>query len=134
MTKLKIVAAIGILAAAVAIVGWREAERLQVTAAGSPLRLRPQVILFVDLSEEDEEAGCGAIIHAVRTAAKRGVVTEEIDAREPGDRAKKYRLLIAPAVIVLDADGRELRRFEGEAADTVKAVRSEVERLSPPRE
>ena len=132
MRKLRLAAAIGVIAVAAAIVAWREAGRSQVASGGAAARRR-QVILFVDLSEGGEEAGCGAIIHAVRAAAKRGVVTEEIDARAPGDRVETYRLLIAPAVVVLDADGREVRRFEGEAPDTVEAIRTELDRVAPAR-
>ena len=133
MTRLRPIAATGVLAVAASLVAWREVGRPGAAAPGATSS-EPQVILFVDLSEEGEKAGCGAIIHAVRAAAKRGVVTEEVDAREPGDRAKKYRLLIAPAVVVLDADGRELRRFEGEAPVTVKAIRTQLERLSPTKQ
>ncbi len=129
MKKLRVVASVGILAVALAVIAWREARPQK--AAVAPATTQPQVVLFVDLSEEDEEEGCGAIIHAVRAAAKRGIATEEADARDPGDRAKHYRLLIAPAVLVLDKDGRELRRFEGEAPNTVKAIREELEHLAP---
>ena len=132
MNKLRVVAPLGVLALAAGIVAWREAERPR-SAAASGTATKPQVVLFVDLGEEDEEKGCGAIIHAVRAAAKRGVVTEEVDSREPGERAKKYRLLIAPAVVVFDSEGRELRRFEGEAPDTVKAIRTELESIATPK-
>jgi hypothetical protein len=36
-----------------------------------------------------------------------------------------------PSVIVLDARGAELRRFEGESQDTVAAVRSALEAMPP---
>lgn len=132
VTKLRVVAAFLVVAAAAAVVAWREVARPNApdsTAASA----KPRVVLFADLSEEDEEAGCGAIIRAVREAATRGVVTKEIDARAPGDGAKKYRLLVAPAIIIFDTDGREQRRFEGETPDTVKAIGAELERVFPPK-
>ena len=132
MTSVRLLAAILVLAAAAAIVAWREAARPYVGDSATPAA-KPRVVLFADLSEENEEAGCGAIIRAVRDVAKRGVATEEIDAREPGDDAKKYRLLIAPAIIIFNADGREQRRFEGEASDTVRAIAAELRRVFPPK-
>jgi hypothetical protein len=128
MSKLRAIGATGVLALALAVIAWREAQP-QKAAAGQATK--PQVMLFVDLSEEGEEAGCGAIIHAVRAVAKRGVATEEVDAREPGERAKQYRLVVAPTVLLLDADGHETRRFEGEAPSAVNAIHDELGRLAP---
>lgn len=122
-----------ILAAAGSLVAWREANRPATPTPKPAASGAPRVVLFVDLSEVDEKEGCGAIIHAVRAAAKRGLATEEIDAREPGEAAKRYRLLIAPAVVVLDAEAREARRFEGESPATVMAIKAELERLAPAR-
>ncbi len=135
MKVVKTALAMAVLAAALATVGWRESQR-RASPASSPspgTATTPQVVLFVDPSEEGEAGGCGAIIHTVRAAAKRGVVTEEVDAREPGERATHYRLLVAPAVLVLDASGREQRRFEGEAPATVKAISDEMDKLSAPK-
>jgi len=126
---LKWAGSLAVLALALAVVAWREARRPSATTAAAQTR-SPQVVLFVDLSEEDEEEGCGAVIRAVRAAAVRGVATEEIDSRDPGDRARRYRLLIAPTVLVLEDRGAEVRRLEGEAPDTVKAIRTELERLT----
>ena len=131
MTKRGLVAAAGVLALAAGIVAWREADRPYAPGTYSATS-KAQVVLFVDMSEEAEADGCGAIIRAVRAAAKRGVVTEEVDTRVPGDRAKAYRLLIAPAVVVLDGSGRELRRFEGEGRETIEEIRAALERVVPP--
>jgi hypothetical protein len=97
-------------------------------------RALPRVVLFVDLSEVDEVEGCGALIQAVREARTRGLATEEVDARDPGEGAKRYRLLTAPAVLLLDGSGREVRRFEGESPETIAAVRAELARLGPARD
>lgn len=127
--KLKLMASLAVVALGIGIVAWRESGRP--TAPTGASTQVPQVVLFVDLSEEDEEQGCGALIRAVRTAAARGIRTEEIDAREPGERAGRYRLLVAPTVITLDAEAKEIRRFEGESPDTVRGVREHLEQLAP---
>lgn len=131
--KRRWIAALAVLLVAGGIVAWREAHRSKAAAASAVPAAAPRVVLFVDLSEVDEQEGCGAIIRAVRDARKRGVATEEVDARDPGDRAKRYRLLVAPAVVVLDPSGRELKRLEGESSDTIRAIRAELDRLTPSR-
>lgn len=131
--KVKLIGALVVLALAGGLVAWREAHRSRATAPAPSPTGATRVVLFVNLSEVGEEEGCGAIIRAVRDARKRGVATEEVDTRDPGDRAKRYRLLVAPAVVVLDGSGRELTRLEGESSDTVRAIRDELDRLAPGR-
>lgn len=92
-----------------------------------------RVVLFADLSEVDEAEGCGAIIRGVRDARRRGLATEEIDARNGSDAATPHRLLLAPTLIVLDGAGRELKRFEGESPQTIRAIQAELERLAAAR-
>lgn len=89
-------------------------------------------MLYVDLGEVDEAEGCGAIIRAVRRAGKSGMVTEEIDVRiaEP---PTKYRLLVAPAVLILDAAGQEVGRFEGESPTTIRAIEAALGKLTAAR-
>lgn len=128
--KLRWIGALGVLALAVGVVAWREAYRSSPPAPPATPPGTTRVVLFVDLSETEEEEGCGAIIRAVRDARKRGVATEEVDTRDPGDRAKRYRLLVAPAVVVIDGSGHEVKRLEGESSDTVRAIRAELDRLA----
>lgn len=125
--KLKLMVSIAVVALGVGIVVWRESQRPP--APTEPSRDLPQVVLFVDLSEEDEEQGCGALIRAVRAAAARGVRTEEVDPRDAGDRAARYRLLSAPTVLTLDLAGNEVRRFEGESPETVRGVQEHLAQL-----
>lgn len=127
--KLKLTGSIVVLLLAGSVVAWREARR-DVSPTPKPTRT-PQVVMFVDLGETEEAGGCGTIIRDVREAARRGIATEEIDARESGPQAEHYKLLVAPAVLILDASGHEARRFEGEAPKTVTAIRDELARLSP---
>lgn len=131
--KVKLIGAVIVLTLAGALVAWREAHRGRATPDAPSPTGSTRVVLFVDLGEVGEEEGCGGIIRAVRDARKRGVATEEVDTRDPGDRAKLYRLLAAPAVVVLDGRGRELKRLEGESPETIRAIRAELDRLAPGR-
>ncbi len=116
---------------AAALVGWRESHRAAASPAPPPTTpaRAPRVVLFVNLAEVDEAEGCGAIIRAVRRAAKAGLATEEIDARSAEPPAK-YRLLVAPAVLILDAAGKESSRFEGESPKTVREIEAALDKLT----
>lgn len=86
------------------------------------------VVLVANMEEADEECTCGEIIRAVRAASKRGVATREIDTRAGGDEAKKYRALVVPTVVMLDARGNELRRYEGEGSDVYKKMKADLDK------
>ena len=127
--------ALVVFAIAAALIGWRESHRPAATAAAAPRATPPsgaRIVLYVDLGEVDEAEGCGAIIRVVRRVGKSGVATEEIDARSAEPPAK-YRLLVAPAVLILDAAGHELSRFEGESPKTVRAIETAVDKLTTRR-
>ena len=127
--------ALVVFALAGGLIGWREWQRpsaAAATLATVPSTSASRVVLYVDLGEVDEAEGCGAIIRAVRQAKKRGVATEEIDARSAEPPAR-YRVLVAPAVLILDAAGHEVRRFEGESAKTVRAIEAELGKLAVSR-
>ncbi len=127
--------ALVVFAIAAALIAWRESRRPVPTTAAAPM-VTPasgaRIVLYVDLGEVDEAEGCGAIIRAVRRAQKSGVATEEIDARSSESPAK-YRLLVAPAVLILDPAGHELSRFEGESPKTVRAIETAVDQLTTRR-
>ncbi|WP_437723540.1 hypothetical protein [Sorangium sp. So ce861] len=88
------------------------------------------VVLVADLAEADHACGCGEIIRVVRAAAQKGVPTKEIDTRTNKEEAKKYRVLVAPAVLLLDSDGKEARRYEGESSDTVASMKADLDALA----
>ena len=122
---------------AFAAVGCRSAEasrEISTVAApvGSavPAAVATTVVLVADLGEADEKCGCGEIIQAVRAAAKRGVNTKEIDTRTSKDDAKKYRVLVVPSVVFLDASGNELRRYEGESGDGIKKLKADLDSVA----
>ena len=127
--------ALAVFALAGGLISWREWQRRSAIVATPATTLSTsasRVVLYVDLREVDEAEGCGAIIRAVRQAKKRGIATEEIDARSAAPPAR-YRVLVAPAVLILDAAGHEVRRFEGESAKTVRAIEAELGKLAVSR-
>ena len=119
-----------IFVAASGLIVWREVQRTP-TPAHSPAPAGARLVIYADLGEVDETEGCGAIIRGVREAARLGVATEEIDARKPSDRLARYKLLVAPSVLFLDEAGREVKRYEGEAPDTVRAILERIRHLPP---
>lgn len=126
--KRKWVWAVLVFGTATGLIIWRELRRspaIPTAPAGARL------VLYADLGEVDETEGCGAIIRGVREAARLGVATEEIDARKPSDRLARYKLLVAPSVIFLDEAGREVKRYEGEAPGTVRAILERIRNLLP---
>ena len=91
------------------------------------------ILMAINLGEEDEEGGCGDVIHAVRAAAKSGVRTREIDTRNKTDFAaasKKYRIVKEPTVILLDDADAEVRRYEGESKETIASLKSGIEQMA----
>ncbi len=91
------------------------------------------VIMAVNLGEEDEQGGCGDVIHAVRAAAPKGVRTREIDTRKKDEMtvaSKKYRIVVQPTVVLVDDADNEVRRYEGESKDTIAALKADLDRLT----
>ena len=110
---------LGVLVVAIAAV---LVVKLTRSASEAPPRASspaPRVLLYADLGEIDEH-GCGDIIKAVRTAGTRGIATRENDAV----LGKQHHVTIEPTVVILDADGKEQARFEGESDATIDAVRT----------
>lgn len=117
---------LGVLVVAIATV---LVVKLTRTASEAPPRvssLAPRVLLYADLGEIDEH-GCGDIIKAVRAAGTRGIATRENDAA----LGKQHHVTIEPTVVILDADGKEQARFEGESDATIDAVRTALTKLAP---
>ena len=104
------------------------------TQAGTTEKAKPTtVVMAINLGEEDEEGGCGDVIHAVRAAAKKGVHTREIDTRNKADMeaaSKKYRILVQPTVVLVDDADREVRRYEGETKETITSLKTELDQMA----
>lgn len=95
----------------------------------------PSVILVADPSEaNDSDDGCAVMFRAVRQAARRGVAVTELAPNSNSDMLRKYHVLTVPTVLVLDNAGKEVSRFEGEDAATVKAVQTRLAALSGARQ
>ncbi|MFX6035910.1 hypothetical protein ABTE74_21240, partial [Acinetobacter baumannii] len=70
---------------------------------------------------------------AVRAAAAKGVRAREVDTRTKDEKAKvgqQYRLVVVPAVLLLDDAGKEVARYEGESADVLKSVQTSLDQLT----
>jgi len=90
----------------------------------------PSVILVADPSEaNDSDDGCAVMFRAVRQAAKRGVAVAGLSPNSKSDLLRQYHVLTVPTVLVLDKAGKEIGRFEGEDATTVKAVQTRLATL-----
>jgi hypothetical protein len=91
---------------------------------------RPSVLLVADLREADSiNDGCADIIRAARDTARRGIPVAELMPDSSSDLLRRYKVLVAPTVLILDRDGREVARFEGEDPKTVEAIRTELAQL-----
>lgn len=90
----------------------------------------PAVILIADLREADSPNDtCARIIQAVREARSQGVSVTELMPNSDSALLKKHPVVVAPTVLVLDKDGRELNRFEGESVATLDAIRAKLSQL-----
>lgn len=91
----------------------------------------PYVILVADPREaNDSDDGCAVVFRAVRQAAKRGVAVAELAPNSNLDLLRQHHVLTVPTLLVLDNAGKEISRFEGEDAATVKAVQIRLAALS----
>ena len=88
------------------------------------------VLLFADPAEAEDACGCGQIIRLVREAAGRGVAVREVAPGSDLSLQREYRVTVAPTVLFLDSTGRVVARHEGEASETIEAIRSGLDRLS----
>lgn len=90
----------------------------------------PRIVLVADLSEADAAGdGCAEIIHLVRSAHDRGIAVKELMPDSKSELLSRYRVLTAPTVLVLDAGGKIVSRYEGEGRETITAIRSALQRL-----
>lgn len=126
MRNAKRIGVIAVILAAVAIVAYKAAVRQPDSASGD----LPRVLLVADLSEADKEGDrCAEIIQAVRRARARGIAVQEHNPDSTSPLLSRYRVLTAPTVIILGSQGEVVSRHEGEAAQTVAAIRSQLEKL-----
>ncbi len=90
----------------------------------------PAVVLIADLREADSPNDtCARIIQAVRDARSKGVSVTELMPNSDSPILQKHPVVVSPTVLVLDKDGRELSRFEGESVATLDAIRTKLNQL-----
>ena len=90
----------------------------------------PAVVLVADLKEAaSPNDTCARIIQAVREARSRGIYVTELMPNSDSVLLRNHRVVVAPTVLVLDKDGRELNRYEGESIATLEAVRTRLNQL-----
>lgn len=126
MRNPKWIGLVAVAVAAIAIVVYK-ARVQQPEVASSEL---PRVLLVADLSEADKEGDrCADIIQAVRRARARGISVQELNPESKSPLLSRYRVLTAPTVLILDRQGEVVSRHEGEAPQTVAAIRTRLEQL-----
>lgn len=126
MKNSKRIGVIAVTAVAVTIVAYKVTVQ-QPENASSAL---PRVLLVADLSEADKEGDrCAEIIQVVRAAGARGITVQEHNPDSKSPLLSRYRVLTEPTVLVLDSQGGVVSRYEGEAPQTVAAIRAQLERL-----
>lgn len=87
----------------------------------------PAVVLIADLREADSPNDtCAQIIRVVREARRRGVRVSELMPNSDSLLLRNHRIVVVPTVLVLDREGRELNRFEGESVATLNAIRTRL--------
>ena len=89
-----------------------------------------QVLLFANPAEAESSCGCGQVFRAVRAAAARGVSVREVDPAQNREFMRQHRVMVEPTVLVLDEQGHELRRHEGESSDVLAAIHTDLDKLS----
>ena len=125
--KTKLIGLLVMLAAVGGVVAYKVIAKSDDRAAASPANTTgaPRVLLFADLAEADEDCGCGKIIRAVRGVAAKGIATREND----DELGRKYKVTTNPTVVILDRDGREQGRYEGESKDTIAKLSADLDKL-----
>lgn len=86
------------------------------------------VVLITDLTEAEDFCGGGEIIRAVRAAAAKSVSTREVAPGADPGLEKRYNVKVSPTVLFIESDGTLRARHEGEEADTLAAIRKDLNR------
>jgi hypothetical protein len=89
----------------------------------------PSVLLIADPRQAEEACGCAEIFRLIRAAGSRGLPVREIAPAANGAAVREYRVVVSPTVLILDAGGAEVGRYEGEDGRTIEAIRTDLERL-----
>ena len=126
--KMKSIGLIAVVLIAAAIIGYKAhlSPEAQAASATAP----PRVLLVAELSEANAAGdSCAEIIHLVRAVHDRGIAVQELDSSSKSDLLARYHVLIIPTVLILDRNGKEVARYEGEGREMVKRLRTDLEQL-----
>lgn len=125
--KTKLIGLLVIFAAVGGVVAYKVVTKSDDRAApATAIAGTPRVLLFANLAEADEDCGCGKIIRAVRGVAAKGVATREND----DELGHKYKVTTNPTVVILDREGHEQARYEGESKDTLGKLSADLDKLA----
>ncbi len=91
------------------------------------------VLLFADPREANGDDPCAEIFRLVRQAGARGIRVREVAPSDATEATRKYRVTVAPTVLIVDSSGHIVSRYEGESSDTIQAVRASLENLTKSR-
>lgn len=106
-------------------------SRTRQSAPSATANGTPAVLLVADLREaNDMNDRCAEIIQTVRETSRRGVRVAELSPESKSDLLRRYHVLTVPTVLLLDETGKEIGRFEGEDAATLKAIKTRLATLS----
>lgn len=126
MKNPKWIGVVAVALLAVAIVAYKTSVRQPDVVSNEV----PRVLLVADLSEADQEGDrCAEIIQAVRRAKARGIVVQEHNPDSKSPLLSRYRVLTDPTVLILSPQGEVVSRHEGEAPQTLAAIRTQLEQL-----
>jgi hypothetical protein len=126
--KVKWIGLFGVVLIASTIIGYKVHVSREMGAASATTP--PRVLLVADLSEANAAGdSCADIIHLVRAARDRGIPVQELQAGSNPDLLSRYHVLAIPTVLILDHNGKEVARYQGEGRETVEAVRTGLDQL-----
>lgn len=116
-----------VMLAASVIIAYKTQVLPQAQGTGTT---QPRVLLLAEPSEADSVGdSCAEIIHLVRAARDRGIAVQELSPASKSDLFARYHLFIVPTVLILDRNGQEISRYEGEGSNSVKVIRTALEQL-----
>jgi hypothetical protein len=121
------VAAVGAIALGLIVYKSTRAP-LSNSGSSSTSTAAPVIVLIADPAEAEESCGCGEIIRSVRSAASKGLSTREVAPGADLGLEKRYEVKVSPTVLFLKSDGTVRARHEGEDADTLAAIRHDLDR------
>ena len=90
---------------------------------------KPTVVVVADFREADAPCGCGDIIRLARGVASKGISVREVPPGGDRNLIERNHIKALPTVLVLDAAGAVLARYEGESKQTADALRANLEKI-----